>query len=119
MAPYRASTRFPGAGWPEPEPEPAPEEIVFSGSFKEVNRFFYETDAGEAVPPLVSKVTDVRLRRNRKVRLETPGGGGFGDPATRDRALVRRDLQRGYYDRPSIKALFGIDPDQDVDQSER
>ena len=35
---------------------------------------------GEATPPLVSKVTDVKIRRGQKVRLETPGGGGFGDP---------------------------------------
>ena len=59
------------------------------------------------------------LREGDSISVRTPGGGGFGDPATRDRALVRRDLQRGYYDRPSIKALFGIDPDQDVDQSAR
>src|SRR5580704_9526836 len=48
------------------------------------NRFIYETDSGEMTPPLVSKVTDVRIGRGRKVRLETPGGGGFGDPSTRE-----------------------------------
>jgi N-methylhydantoinase B len=69
---------------------------VNGGKSAALNRFFYETDAGEAVPPLVSKVTDVRLRRNRKVRLETPGGGGFGDPATRDPERVMRDVRLGY-----------------------
>ena len=69
---------------------------VNGGKPAALNRFFYETDAGEAVPPLVSKVTDVRLRRNRKVRLETPGGGGFGDPATRDPERVMRDVRLGY-----------------------
>ena len=28
-----------------------------------------------------SKITDVQIRRGQRVRLETPGGGGFGDPA--------------------------------------
>ena len=41
-------------------------------------------DSGEATPPLVSKVTDVKIRRGQRVRLETPGGGGFGDPAARE-----------------------------------
>jgi N-methylhydantoinase B len=30
------------------------------------------------------------------VRLETPGGGGFGDPATRDPERVMRDVRLGY-----------------------
>ena len=51
------------------------------GGSAALNRFVYETDDGEATPPLVSKVTDVKIRRGQKVRLETPGGGGFGDPA--------------------------------------
>jgi N-methylhydantoinase B len=61
-----------------------------------LNRFVYETDAGEKTPPLVSKVTDVKIRRGQKVRLETPGGGGFGDPKERDPARIARDLRLGY-----------------------
>jgi len=61
-----------------------------------LNRFVYETDNGEKTPPLVSKVTDVKIRRGQKVRLETPGGGGFGDPAKRDPARIARDLRLGY-----------------------
>ncbi|HET7094431.1 MAG TPA: hydantoinase B/oxoprolinase family protein, partial [Thermomicrobiales bacterium] len=59
---------------------------VNGGGPAALNRFIYETDAGEAVPPLVSKITDAKIRRGRKVRLETPGGGGFGDPAAREPA---------------------------------
>jgi N-methylhydantoinase B len=61
-----------------------------------LNRFVYETDGGEKTPPLVSKVTDVKIKRGQKVRLETPGGGGFGDPATRDPERVARDVRLGY-----------------------
>jgi len=61
-----------------------------------LNRFVYDTDNGEQTPPLVSKITDVKIRRGQKVRLETPGGGGFGDPKERDPARIARDLQLGY-----------------------
>src|ERR1700731_4513119 len=61
-----------------------------------LNRFIYETDSGEATPPLISKITDVKIRRGQKVRLETPGGGGFGDPVTREPERVARDVRLGY-----------------------
>jgi N-methylhydantoinase B len=61
-----------------------------------LNRFVYETAEGEKTPPLVSKVTDVKIKRGQKVRLETPGGGGFGDPRARDPERVARDVRLGY-----------------------
>ncbi len=33
------------------------------------------------------------------MRLETPGGGGFGDPATREPERVVADVRRGYISR--------------------
>ena len=66
------------------------------GGTAALNRFVYETDNGERTPPLVSKVTDVKIRRGQKVRLETPGGGGFGDPPERDPARIARDVRLGY-----------------------
>ena len=65
---------------------------VNGGEPAALNRFVYETDQGETTPPLVSKVTDIKIRRGQKVRLETPGGGGFGDPATREPQRVARDV---------------------------
>jgi N-methylhydantoinase B len=69
---------------------------VNGGKSAALNRFVYETDRGEATPPLVSKVTDIRISRGQKVRLETPGGGGFGDPLTREPERVARDVRLGY-----------------------
>jgi N-methylhydantoinase B len=69
---------------------------VNGGGPAALNRFIYETDQGEMAPPMVSKVTDIRIRRGQKVRLETPGGGGFGNPATREPARVVRDVELGY-----------------------
>jgi N-methylhydantoinase B len=78
-----------------------------------LNRFIYETDSGEATPPLVSKVTDIKIRRGQKVRLETPGGGGFGDPAARDAALVARDVRLGYVSREAAARDYKVTFDAD------
>ena len=36
------------------------------------------------------------LKRGETVYLATPGGGGHGDPALRDRSVLKRDLLEGY-----------------------
>ena len=36
------------------------------------------------------------VKRGDRVRLETPGGGGRGDPARRDPALTERDRRLGF-----------------------
>jgi N-methylhydantoinase B len=92
---------------------------VNGGREAALNRFVYETDRGEATPPLVSKVTDVRIRRGQKVRLETPGGGGFGDPATREPERVARDVRLGYISRKAAirdyKVVLGDDGALDIE----
>jgi N-methylhydantoinase B len=72
---------------------------VNGGGSASLNRFVYDTDRGEATPPLVSKITDAKIRQGQKVRLETPGGGGFGDPLSRQPERVARDVRLGYVSR--------------------
>ena len=81
---------------------------VNGGRSAALNRFVFEQDDGEHTPPLVSKVTDVRLRRGQKVRLETPGGGGFGDPLERDPTAVALDVRLGYVSRESAARDYGV-----------
>ncbi|MEW6453289.1 MAG: hydantoinase B/oxoprolinase family protein [Pseudomonadota bacterium] len=81
---------------------------VNGGQAAALNRFVYETDNGEATPPLVSKVTDIKIRRGQKVRLETPGGGGFGDPAARDPERVARDVRLGYVSRDAAHLIYKV-----------
>jgi len=37
------------------------------------------------------------------VRLETPGGGGFGRPQEREAALIERDLAEGFVTREGMR----------------
>ena len=42
-----------------------------------------------------SKFTNVILEPGDEVLIDSPGGGGYGDPVRRDRALVARDVSTG------------------------
>jgi N-methylhydantoinase B len=86
---------------------------VNGGKSAALNRFIYETDDGEATPPLVSKVTDIKIRRGQKVRLETPGGGGFGNPATREPERVARDVRLGYISVEAARRDYKVELKQD------
>jgi N-methylhydantoinase B len=81
---------------------------VNGGGPAALNRFYFDTPDGERTPPLVSKITDVRVRRGQRVRLETPGGGGFGDPKTREPARVARDVRLGLVSREAARRDYGV-----------
>jgi N-methylhydantoinase B len=81
---------------------------VNGGQPAALNRFVHGTDGGEATPPLTSKVTDIKIRRGQKVRLETPGGGGFGDPLTREPERVVRDVRLGYISREAARHDYKV-----------
>ncbi len=71
----------------------APPFGVSGGGPAALNRLTW--GAGQTAP-LVSKITGVRLEPGERLRLETPGGGGWGDPAARDPARADRDRRMGY-----------------------
>lgn len=52
------------------------------------------------------KGTNVPLPKGTRVRIETGGGGGYGPPAQRDPAAVRRDLREGYITEAHAKAHY-------------
>ena len=59
-------------------------------------------------PPHLTKEQDVPMVEGDRVRVETPGGGGYGDPLDRDPALVARDVALGYYTPDQARAMFGV-----------
>ena len=81
---------------------------VNGGQTAALNRFVYETDVGERIPALVSKITDVRIKPGQKVRLETPGGGGFGDPAR-----GARDVRLGYVSPEAARRDYKVELTRD------
>jgi N-methylhydantoinase B len=69
---------------------------VAGGGEAALNRFQYEQDDGWLAPPLASKIVGIKLARGQRVRLETPGGGGYGGASGRDPCAVARDVRLGY-----------------------
>ncbi len=51
------------------------------------------------------------LAPGHEFTLMLPGGGGFGDPTTRDRNLVRRDVERGLVSAEAAWTLYGYGAD--------
>ena len=72
-----------------------------------LNVFSYETDAGWAHPPLASKMRGITLKKGQRVRLETPGGGGYGPADRRDPAAVARDVAHGLLTADQATATYG------------
>jgi len=64
---------------------------------------------GEVHVPLhLSKEQDIPLQAGDRVRVGTPGGGGFGDPTERGPDLVRSDVELGYYTEEQAREMFGV-----------
>lgn len=63
-------------------------------------------DGSVTVPEHLSKAQDIPLAPGDRVRVRTPGGGGYGDPAARDPALVAEDVRLGRYSDAEARALF-------------
>ncbi len=82
---------------------------VAGGGSAAANRFYFDTpEGGRASPPMVTKITGVHIRQGQRVRLESPGGGGYGLPGERSVEDVRRDVRLGYISREAAKAQYGV-----------
>ena len=81
---------------------------VNGGQPAALNQFHWQTDEGEKTPPMASKITDVKIKQGRRVRLETPGGGGWGSPLTRDPECVARDVRLGYVSADAARTAYGV-----------
>ena len=69
---------------------------VLGGAPGALNRFVYIKSDGEHAAPFASKLVGVRLGKGERVRIESPGGGGYGPPHERAREALARDLALGY-----------------------
>jgi N-methylhydantoinase B len=69
---------------------------VNGGGEAAANRFRFQQADGWHEPPLGSKMVGIRLSRGQRLRLETPGGGGWGEARDRAPEAVARDVRLGY-----------------------
>jgi N-methylhydantoinase B len=71
------------------------------------NVFSFEQDDGWHNPPLASKMRGIRLRQGQSVRLETPGGGGYGPAEDRAPQDVARDVALGLLSTEEATKTYG------------
>jgi N-methylhydantoinase B len=76
------------------------------------SRYYKRLRDGEIVS-LPSKFQGIILRPGERIVIETAGGGGWGDPRTRDSELVRRDVVDGLITLKRAQKAYGvvIDPE--------
>lgn len=89
---------------------------VAGGSNGAANRFVVLRD-GKTIQPsdVPGKVSGFMLGPGDIVREETAGGGGYGDPLTRDPALVVDDIRGGYLSIEQAAARYGVVVREDGD----
>jgi N-methylhydantoinase B len=70
---------------------------VLGGQDGAVNRVEVIRGGVVMIPEHLSKAQDIVLNPGDRVRVRTPGGGGYGPPSDRDSALVAEDVALGRY----------------------
>ncbi|MEM1287594.1 MAG: hydantoinase B/oxoprolinase family protein [Pseudomonadota bacterium] len=80
---------------------------IGGGSEAAKNHFTYQSDDGWAEPALTSKMVGIPLKRGQRVRLETPGGGGFGPPTDRLPSAISRDVALGFLSEAAADRTYG------------
>ena len=71
-----------------------PPKGIVGGGNGMLNVFEYENNGQFLKPPMISKMQGIKLKKGEKVRLSTPGGGGWGDPSKRSKSLRDQDAEQ-------------------------
>ncbi|MBT5674946.1 MAG: hydantoinase B/oxoprolinase family protein [Rhodospirillaceae bacterium] len=85
-----------------------PPQGVAGGGPGACNIFEYDNEDGKGTPPLTSKMTGLRIARGQRLRLESPGGGGYGVAFERAVEFVAEDVRLGYVSRDAAKRDYGV-----------
>jgi N-methylhydantoinase B len=97
-----------------------PPQGVAGGGPGALNVFTHPGPDGPAHPPMASKMVGLKIARGDRLRLDTPGGGGWGPPDRRDPAAVARDVAAGYVGAEAARRDYRVvlKPDGSVDRTE-
>ena len=55
-----------------------------------------------------SKFANARFEPGDRIKLTTPGGGGYGEPGQRDREAVREHVREGYVSENTALEVYGL-----------
>ena len=90
---------------------------VLGGKSAALNEFYFEQNEGDFTPPMGSKMVGIQLMNGQAVRLESPGGGGYGDPLLRSIDAVTEDIRLGYVSPENASSEYGVavGPDGEID----
>jgi N-methylhydantoinase B len=81
---------------------------LFGGKDGAPNEVVVERQGATYRSPHWSKDEDIRVVGGDAVHVRTPGGGGYGDPLSRDPELVGRDVARGYLTVEDAARDYGV-----------
>lgn len=81
---------------------------ILGGDAGQPNRIEIFQSGRKVVPLHLSKDQDIEMRAGDVIRVQTPGGGGYGPSSDRSSLLVQRDKQYGYGE-TSSSGSFGDD----------
>ena len=90
----------------------APAEGLDGGGPGASGRFLLDPgeDRERGLPGVFSELP---VRPGTTIRVETPGGAGFGDPLERDPALVLADVRAGKVSRRAARERYAVVVDND------
>ena len=80
---------------------------ALGGADGAVNRVEVIRGGETLIPEHLSKAQDIPLGPGDRVRVRTPGGGGYGPASERDPAAVAEDVRLGRYAPEAARRLFG------------
>ena len=91
--------------------------VSWGGKSAALNEFYFEQSEGDFTPPMGSKMVGIQLMNGQAVRLESPGGGGYGDPLLRSIDAVTEDIRLGYISPENASSEYGValGPDGEID----
>jgi len=73
-----------------------------------VNKVTVNGYGGAYVPEHLAKEQDIPRQAGDRVHVQTPGGGGYGDPFERDPDAVLQDVRLARYSPEEAATLFGV-----------
>lgn len=80
---------------------------VLGGGPAKRNVFHYPEAGRQVEPAMTSKLNNAKLKKGDRVRLESPGGGGYGPAAERDPEAIAEDIRLGYVTPEGARESYG------------